>query len=328
MNKKMDVNRLIDLFIMDVCAGKKNETEQAYRTKLKMFARYLDKMTITSKVVNDFRLDMLTRDKHYSGRRTPSQGKLSVFTVRTVMVTVRHFCKWLYLNDFIRENIAPGVKVPQLPQPQPKAIRQDSMEALLSAALVHGDSAQRARNVAIIYWLRDTGGRVGGLLNAKLEDLNINDGIIETTEKGKTVQEFLNPETLRVLSVWLSYRGDFAKPECKFIFVGFTSGHGVCGNKMTRSGIYNLFRSLARQAGVKYEGMNPHAFRHAYARDYLLEGGELTQLAGILHHTSIWVTATYYTRWNITELKKAHATRNLVSQLERIKTDVHDLDNS
>jgi site-specific recombinase XerD len=148
-----------------------------------MLARYLDDREITTKAINEFRIDMLTRDKRRSGRSTPGKGKLSVFTVRTVLITVRHFCKWMYANQYLDNDIASSIKVPKMPEPQPKAIKPDDMTALLSAAMDYGTDAQRARNVAILYWLRDTGGRVGGLLNATMENLDLVEGIVETREK-------------------------------------------------------------------------------------------------------------------------------------------------
>jgi site-specific recombinase XerD len=167
-------------------------------------------------------------------------------------------------------------------------------------AQIHGQDWEKARNIAILYWLLDTGGRVSGLINATMQNLNLEEGLIETEEKGKLVTEFLNTPTLHALNVWLSYRANF-DPQSDHIFLSYQTKSG-----MTRSALYGVLRVLAKEAGLGDERKNPQSFRHAFARDFLQNGGELTQLAGILHHTSIWVTATYYTRWNTKELKRAH----------------------
>lgn len=40
--------------------------------------------------------------------------------------------------------------------------------------------------------------------------------------------------------------------------------------------------------------VNAHAFRHNFARMYLMGGGDLVTLARLLGHTDVNVTAAYY----------------------------------
>jgi len=58
---------------------------------------------------------------------------------------------------------------------------------------------------------------------------------------------------------------------------------------MTDLTVIQILRRLARRAGVVGR-VNPHAFRHASARESLLNGGDIGALSQILGLTQIVVT--------------------------------------
>ena len=65
-----------------------------------------------------------------------------------------------------------------------------------------------------------------------------------------------------------------------------------------------MLRRRAEEAGC--EGpVNPHSFRHAFARNFLMEGGDLVTLAKLLGN-SIEVVAEYYAIFTIRELQQKH----------------------
>lgn len=299
---------LIDLFIEDVCAGKQNETAQAYRTKLAQLKRFMGKKPITPENLKAFRKDLLTRKTHRVGGKD-IDGGLSIFTVKTTLATARHFCKWLFENGYVKRDIAKTIKLPQTPPPAPKAIRDDAVIKLVKAAQVMGTDWQRARNVAILYFLRDTGCRISGLINAQMSSLDLEHGIVETFEKGKNITLYINAPTIQVLKNWLDYRSDF-KPITEHIFISKRTSQGL-----TRESIQHILQHLADLAKID-DRHNPHAWRHGFARDFLKNGGEITQLAGIMHHSSIWVTTNYYARWDMRELKQAHTDNSPIKSLE------------
>ncbi len=51
---------------------------------------------------------------------------------------------------------------------------------------------------------------------------------------------------------------------------------------------------------------NPHAFRHAFARDMLDNGADLATVSQLLGHRSIETTARFYARWSDEELHRKH----------------------
>jgi len=51
---------------------------------------------------------------------------------------------------------------------------------------------------------------------------------------------------------------------------------------------------------------NPHAFRHGFARMYLLARGDLATLSRIMGHSDVGVTANFYSIFTVDELQRRH----------------------
>ena len=69
-----------------------------------------------------------------------------------------------------------------------------------------------------------------------------------------------------------------------------------------------MMMRLKSAAGLEGRGrVNAHAFRHAWARDALQAGEDLSRVSQTLAHSTIRVTSDYYARWADGELKQAHS---------------------
>lgn len=293
------ITYLIDLYITDVCS-KDNETPKAYRGKLSRFSEWLgsrDIQTLVEQDLEDFR-GYLQNKKIKARGKAQIKERLSPFTVRTVLVTVRGFLRWCHRRGHMASDLASRWVIPSAPKPDPKAIQPDVFEQLVLAACEVGEPWERARNLALLYLLRDTGGRISALLYAELEDIDWPRTTINSWSKGKPYPLYLNPGSVETLRAWLAVRY-VANPSDYKIFTG-----AKCSG-LTRSGVYHILDRLAEARHVQGRH-NPHAFRHAFARDALQAGADLSQVAQLMVHSSIVVTADYYARWNDQELREAH----------------------
>lgn len=284
----------IDQFINDVCAGKTNETPRAYRAKLRQFKNHLDGAEINQETVNLFRTCLLSRaEKRRGGSMVP--GGLSVFTVRSVLTTVRHFIRWGAARGLWSPVELQNVREPK---PEPKAITNDCFDALLEAATVTGAPWEQSRNIALLYVLRDTGGRAGCISRIELSNIDMETGEVWATDKGGISYLEFNEPTIAAVKEWLQFRAEFARDDR--LFTG-RRGYGI-----SRQGIDRVLRRLAIAGGVNHLRHNAHSFRHAFARDVIQAGADLSQTSQLLGHSSIVVTAKYYARWDRRELKRAH----------------------
>jgi site-specific recombinase XerD len=312
----MDIFKLIELFVADVCAGKSNETPQTYRSKLKRFAVFItaNKLKLGRLQVGDvnaFREQLHSQSRKRNGSHV-IKGHLSPFTIHTVMRTLKHFLRWSHVNGYLRD--LSGFKIKPPPLPDPKAVDADNALALMYAAARCGEDWERARNLAILYLLRDTGGRIGAVLNVDVDQVDLKAGKIFSKTKGdKTITMYINSPTIEVLRAWLNMRPQLEPVDRKL----FTS---LKGTGLTRSGFYSVLQRLIDCAGLRGMGRcNPHSFRHAWARDALEAGLDLTRVSQTLGHSSIAVTGDYYARWTDGELKKSHSKYSPGRNLPKIK---------
>ncbi|MDD5510058.1 MAG: tyrosine-type recombinase/integrase [Dehalococcoidales bacterium] len=80
--------------------------------------------------------------------------------------------------------------------------------------------------------------------------------------------------------------------------------HGHKG-PLTRFGIYRIVREHMVKAGIKGPKLGSHRLRHAFGKNFLIQGGDLRSLQEIMGHTDIKTTQKYATL-NLTDIIKKH----------------------
>jgi len=162
---------------------------------------------------------------------------------------------------------------------------------------VKGDTLADVRDTAIILFLLDTGCRAGGLCGLRVDDLRLEAGLALVYEKGgKSRYVMFNPQTAEALRAWLAVRPEGGEA----VFVSLKRK-----TALTPSGVWQMLQRRAERAGVE-GASNTHAFRHSFAKNYLLSGGDLGTLADILGHSSVEVTKAYYGVFTLQELQEKH----------------------
>lgn len=62
---------------------------------------------------------------------------------------------------------------------------------------------------------------------------------------------------------------------------------------------------IKQKAGIRGR-VNPHSFRHGFAREYIRAGGDIVTLARLLGHENITTTAAFYAVFSDDELQEFH----------------------
>jgi site-specific recombinase XerD len=165
------------------------------------------------------------------------------------------------------------------------------------------------RDRALILFLVDTGCRVGGLCGLELQDLDLAaQRAIVKEKQGKARFVFFAPATARALEAWLEVRPQDKGPWV-FVGLGMHSKGAISANT-----VYQALRRRGDLAGVSGP-VNPHAFRHGFARHFLLDGGDLATLADLMGHSSVEVTKDYYAIFTAEELQEKHRQHSPVSRM-------------
>ena len=109
------------------------------------------------------------------------QRGLSGHTINTYMRSIRAFWSWLTEEEIIASNPFSKLKIPKPPKKIIATFSPYQNESLLS---VMSGSAEGYRDVVIVLTLLDTGLRVNELINLKMENVWLEEGLIKVLGKG------------------------------------------------------------------------------------------------------------------------------------------------
>jgi len=283
--------------------GRSVRTVDSYLEKLSHLLDFLGDPLIDAVTVHDLRRFLVwQRDKG-----------LSPFTIKSRARAIKRLFNFCQAEGIIAENPAERIEVPSPRREEPKGISWADFKALLETTSAGAMIDLRDR--AIILFLADTGCRVGGLAGLEIGDVDLDKRRAMVTEKGARPRwVFFQEPTARALSAWLGVR-----PECGTDALFVTLARSA-GSELTTQGVA---RMLARRGKASAcEGpVNPHAFRHSFARAFLTSGGDLGTLSQILGHSSVAVTVEYYAIFTTEELQRQHDRYSPISQLEDDEDD-------
>jgi len=136
------------------------------------------------------------------------------------------------------------------------------------------------RDMALLTLFVDSGCRAGEA--ASLRKQNIFDGYVVVD--GKTGQRFafISEETRRLLLNLVANNNG----RSDYVFLGQRGA-------LTTSGIYRVVKKHLRAADITPPKMGPHRLRHAFGKNYILNGGDTRSLQEIMGHENISVTEEY-----------------------------------
>jgi len=109
---------------------------------------------------------------------------LSNTTVAIHYRVLQAFFNWLVSEGYATESPITDIKQPKTPDKFPKVLNKDQVEKLLNTARNWRRTWAGYRNFTIIVTFLDTGLRLSGLINAKLDDLDLAQRSIKVYGKG------------------------------------------------------------------------------------------------------------------------------------------------
>jgi len=237
------------------------------------------------------------------------EGTLSPFTVASYVRAVKRLFNFLEAEDRIKSNPARRIRTPRPKRVLPKGISHADLLALLATCEAGGVIDLRDRG--ILLFLADTGCRLGGLCGLRIEDVDFARGLAMVTEKGDKTRfvPFLTP-TAEALRAWLAVRPQ-DQDRGPWMFVGLSPR---ARKGLTSNGVAQMLARRGRRAGVTGP-VNAHSFRHGFARDFLLSGGDLGTLSDLMGHEGVEITKDYYGIFTIRELQEKHRRHSPLVQL-------------
>ena len=152
------------------------------------------------------------------------------------------------------------------------------------------NSVDSQRDRAVITLLVDCGVRAGEVCSLLKHNIKQETIIVHGKVGWREVP--ISEETKRLLLQVAALSSD------DYVF------HGQKG-LMTRHLIYAIVRRALEKAGIKGPKLGPHRLRHAFGKNFLVQGGDLRSLQEIMGHADIETTQKYASL-NLTDIVKKH----------------------
>lgn len=255
-------------------------TQSAYRQDLACFMRFLDKRKATLTGAKAADIDAYLRSLKARGLSTTSMAR--------GLTTLRGFYKFLLMNKDIPASPCERIDMPKLTRRLPRFLTLDEVEKLLESPPLTDFLGIRDR--VMLEVLYATGFRVSELINIRLNDLDMQRGVITTIGKGE--KERIVPIG-EVAMKWIKRYVDGARGG---ILGDKDSGYLFVTNRasaMTRQNFWTIIKKYAARAGIEADRIKPHAVRHSFATHLLERGVDLRHLQAMLGHADISTTQIY-----------------------------------
>lgn len=227
------------------------------------------------------------------------QGGAMASSLRIAVVHLKIFFRWLAGRDAL-----PMDPAEPLLAPRPEGRLPDTLDASVIDTLLAGIDIARPlgrRDLAMLELFYAAGLRLSELCQARLENLDLDEGFIRVTGKGNKT---------RITRVGMAARraiGDYLANERPGLVTRRTSSHvflSVRGGALSPDRVRQIVKRRAAAAGIE-QRIHPHLLRHSFAT-HLLEGGaDLRVIQELLGHADI-STTQIYTHVDRERLKSVH----------------------
>jgi integrase/recombinase XerD len=293
------VKQAFEEFILGCRAdGLRPATVKWYESILRPLAVHFEDQTlseVTTKALRLYVVNLTERDTRYEdGKQKPPQsGGLTDESIASHVTAVHRFWNWCVQEYDLSFNPMQHIRRPRRPQKVVKAIEMKDVVKLFNST---GDNEAGTRDRALLAFLTDTGARLGGVISLTIDRLHLDDKKAYVSEKGqKSRMVVFTALTAALLQNWLNL-----KPEGDYVFC-----HHKTGKDLTSSGLNEILKRLKKRAGVRGR-VNPHSFRHNFARQYILNGGDVLMLSRLMGHSDPKTTMEYYAVFTPDELAEMH----------------------
>lgn len=215
---------------------------------------------------------------------------LSPATVAGRVRALKAFFSWLFREGHLPNNPGQAISFSK-PRKRPLAVTRKTAAALLAATA-------NPRDRALVWFLVQTGCRSGEVRRLTWSDVDFEDGDIVVVGKGDLSRFIpLAAQTVQALRVWQGFHPGGGHVFCKL--------HD--GGPLTHSGLRQIMERLKRRAGLNGERCNLHSFRHFFAKEYLMNGGDMASLKDLMGHCDISITEEAYVCFTKRDLREKFA---------------------
>ncbi len=227
------------------------------------------------------------------------RGGLAASSIKLIVVALKIFFRYALAQGWITRDPTDSLTLPRIERHLPETLNEMQVEQLLQS--VDGKAPLGLRDRAMLELLYASGLRISELAGARLENLNLEEGIVRVTGKGnKTRLVPVGRQACAALAVYLEEeRPRLVKRRTRSeIFLS------VRGSRLTTVRIWQIVKAVAKRSGLS-TNVYPHLLRHSFATHLLGNGADLRVIQEMLGHADI-STTQIYTHVDQQRLKAVH----------------------
>lgn len=259
--RKCKINNLTDLSI------------ESYRKKMVHFYEFIDEQSqiteVTSDTVDDYIL--------YLRENTEAND----ITINSYLRSLRAFLYYCMECNYIKSF---KIKLTKAEKKIKETYTDDELIRLLTRPDTNNCSFSAFKTWVFENYLLATGNRISTALDVHIADINFDSNMIMLRKTKNRKQQIipLSNSLADILQEYLQIRG--GEPE-DFLFCNEYGEQASC----------RTYQQLVRRYNIKHNvnKTSCHLFRHTFAKQWILAGGDMFRLQKILGHSDLTVTKEY-----------------------------------
>ncbi|NBI06634.1 site-specific integrase [Senegalia massiliensis] len=277
-----------------------DEIEEVKTSHIRNYVKYLQergKYTDTIKIKNNKYINNPENRNDYG-------KQISETTINNYLRNIKVFFSFLQEERIIRVNPCNRIKYLKTKRKMKETISQEEFRTLLRGFDLTKYTGYRDYIITII--LLDTGMRIGECLSLTTEDIDIKNKVILISKNVKGNKEryvYLSFKMASELRKWINYKDRYIESYLLFPT-----------NRNTFLKVGNFEKNLKKVGNSVGISIHPHQLRNQFAKQYLLNGGDLYTLSRILGHSSVKITEQAYLDLTTEDIKKKYCRHSPLSK--------------
>ncbi len=244
-----------------------------YRQSYLHFYKYFDpKMPVED-------IDEQTYKDYVLHLKATLHNDVSINSYLRDLITTLHF--------FMNEGYIPHFKMQaiKVDKSHIETYNEQELKLLLKKPNVKQCSFTEYQCWVMTNFLFSTGVRQRSLMHIQVKDLDFDNNVVyvNVTKNRKPLIVPLNQTMVNILSEYLKHRQH--KSNDDFLFCN------IFGQQLVKSTCYHMLYEYNKKRGVQTTGI--HRYRHTFAKQWILNGGNVVSLSKLLGHSSLEITQNY-----------------------------------
>ena len=182
---------------------------------------------------------------------------------------------------------------------------EDELRILLKKPNIKKCSFSEYQCWVMTNFLFSTAVRQRSLIHIKVKDIDFDNNVVHVTvtKNRKNLIVPFNQTMRNILQEFLKYRQHKSTEDYLFC--------NIFGQQLIKSTCYHMLYEYNKRRGVETTGI--HRYRHTFAKQWILNGGNVVSLSKILGHSSLQITQNYINLL-VSDVSKEVSTINLLDK--------------